>query len=809
MKLSSLLIPMLAAACLVPAAQAQKLDLRSVSSLRKTQLQRNLPSDSRHKARAKADGDNAMAIFTGGDAARIAIAQEAATAVLPEYVMAFVTIADGFTADDLTQAGFDLKSVYGNLAIVRVARDKAEELSALDCVKAMSLQKSVNTSMDLARKEQGIDLIHHGSSEAGLSVPYTGKGVITSVVDQGVDPHHINFRYANGTSRISYLSWLRVNAAGTDIAEDHYNYTNISGFRTDNAGTFHGTHTLGILTGSYDGPVTVAKPWADPTVPEPAQYIRQDCEYYGVAPAADVAVSCGDLADIFIAYGMQNILNYAEWMREQTNQPWPLVWNLSLGSNAGPRDPRSQMAQLLDTLGHLGIVCISAGNEGDLKIALNKTFDKETKSFKTLIYPYLYQRTEDKPGSYFGRTGSVEVWSNDSTPFKLKAVIYNKKRGYRPAFTMAVVGDNIGTYYCSSDTFKVTDTDVIGDPTFSKAYRGYVGVGSKRDEQTGRYYGMIDYYIYNTADNADDNWVLGFEVEGTEGQRIDCYGDGTSTWMDSYGIEGFTDGSTDGTISDMAVANNIIVVGSYNTRNQWLCLDGGMSRYEGPGFTVGGISGFSSYGTMADGRILPTVCAPGSAIISSVSWPFIQNVLKSYDQDYLNMMCQAKEEETDRVNYWKQEVGTSMSTPFLAGSVALWLEANPYLKVDDIKDIIAKTAIRDEQVKSTREQARWGAGKFNALEGLKEAIRRASGAPGITMDTTNDRLILTSEGGRIYKVFVGATDRLDTRVYSTDGRLVYSASESGDEMTIDLSQLQPGVYIVNVNGRHSSRILIK
>ena len=181
MKLSSLLIPMLAAACLVPAAQAQKLDLRSVSSLRKTQLQRNLPSDSRHKARAKADGDNAMAIFTGGDAARIAIAQEAATAVLPEYVMAFVTIADGFTADDLTQAGFDLKSVYGNLAIVRVARDKAEELSALDCVKAMSLQKSVNTSMDLARKEQGIDLIHHGSSEAGLSVPYTGKGVITSI----------------------------------------------------------------------------------------------------------------------------------------------------------------------------------------------------------------------------------------------------------------------------------------------------------------------------------------------------------------------------------------------------------------------------------------------------------------------------------------------------------------------------------------------------------------------------------------------------------------------------------------------------
>ena len=44
---------------------------------------------------------------------------------------------------------------------------------------------------------------------------------------------------------------------------------------------------------------------------------------------------------------------------------------------------------------------------------------------------------------------------------------------------------------------------------------------------------------------------------------------------------GFTDGSTGGSISDMAVADNVIVVGSYNTRNQWICLGGGTARYEG------------------------------------------------------------------------------------------------------------------------------------------------------------------------------------------------------------------------------------
>ena len=109
--------------------------------------------------------------------------------------------------------------------------------------------------------------------------------------------------------------------------------------------------------------------------------------------------------------------------------------------------------------------------------------------------------------------------------------------------------------------------------------------------------------------------------------------------MDNYGVEEFTDGSTDGSISDMAVADNVIVVGSYNTRNQWTCLDGGTARYEGDGFKVGGISGFSSYGTLSDGRELPLVCAPGAAIISSVSYPFAKIAEQAYGEEYLNFMC--------------------------------------------------------------------------------------------------------------------------------------------------------------------------
>lgn len=782
---------------------AQSLDLRSISEIRQHRLLKSLPESGKAKQTMRHITDGHKTDLRLIDTFKPAAAYTANK----ETTIAFIRIAEGYTADDLTANGFDVRSVYGDIAIVNIRFDQAEEMSKLDCVKQMELQRKLSTNMDLARAEQGVDLIHHGSTEAGLSVPYTGKGVVTGIVDQGVDPHHINFRFADGQSRIEALWWWRMGTQGP--TSNFYNYTTIGDFVTDTESTYHGTHTLGIMSGSYDGPVSVAMPWANPAVPEPATLVTEDCKYYGVAPQASLAVSCGDLMDGFIAYGMEDILNFAEWMRENdTRHRWPLVWNLSLGSSQGPHDKRTMLNTVLDTLGTKGIICVSAGNEGDLKIALKKQFAENDTLVKTMIYPFGFRHDPNDPESFTARSGSIGIYSDDATPFKLKAVIYNKKRGYKAAKNMGVVGDGVGTYYCSSKDYQMDESDIIGDATFCKAYEGYVGVGGMIDESTGRYYGMVDYYVINNPEtNLDDDYVLGFEITGKPGHRIECYGDAQNTWMDSYGVEGFTDGSTDGTISDMAVADNVIVVGSYNTRNQWTCLDGGTSRYEGDGFKIGGISGFSSYGTLSDGRDLPTVCAPGAAIISSLSYPFAKIAEKAYGIDYVNYMCQAKLEEENRVNYWKQEVGTSMSTPFVAGSIALWLEANPELDVNDVKEIIRKTAVRDEEVNNTKEAKRWGAGKFNALAGLKEAIRMA-GVSGISTDTRNDRLILSREGDRTFKAFVGNAAAMDVTVYSADGKTVMRRRQPGDEISLDFSGMNGGMYIINVNGHHSAKITV-
>ena len=324
---------------------------------------------------------------------------------------------------------------------------------------------------------------------------------------------------------------------------------------------------------------------------------------------------------------------------------------------------------------------------------------------------------------------------------------------------------------------------------------------------------MIDFYVTDSKENREKgDYLLGFEITGKPGQRIECYGDGLTTWMDSYGADGFDDGSAYGTISDMAVGHNVIVVGSYNTRQQFNTLDGATPRYEGAAFTPGYVSGFSSYGTLADGRTLPTVCGPGSAVISSISNPYLnaetQGMSDAERQHYLNYLCNARTTVDGKTYYWKQEVGTSMSTPFVAGCITLWLEADPTLGVEDVRDIIKATATVDDQVLAG-DPVRWGAGKFNAMAGLKEVIRRASaGVEGVKSESTNNRLMVTGTGSGKYNVFLGDATALDVRLYRLDGTKALTLRADGDETEIDTSALTPGIYLLDVNG-HSQKIAVK
>ncbi len=127
-----------------------------------------------------------------------------------------------------------------------------------------------------------------------------------------------------------------------------------------------------------------------------------------------------------------------------------------------------------------------------------------------------------------------------------------------------------------------------------------------------------------------------------------------------------------GTVGTPGTGKGVITVGSYVTKL------GGSST------TQGQISVFSSAGPTRDGRLKPEISGPGEIIVAPQP----------------NNQYQAKQ-------------GTSMSSPHIAGLVALMFQRNRSLTQTQIKDILTKTARKDAATGAVPNQI-WGYGKMDA-----------------------------------------------------------------------------------------------
>lgn len=734
------------------------------------------------------------------------------------FLPGFVQLNGDNAKEQLEQEGVKIERVRGNIALALLPIDDVERIADMKCVSRVQLARPVQQKMDKARAETGIDKI-----QSGIDLPqaYTGKGVVCGIVDNGFDPNHVNFLKPDGTTRFGYFSKIYADSRGTngyihanyypqselnkdpELADADYTYP-LEMFSTDTKDTYHGTHTLGIMAGSYKGKMTAA-PLADDGTVTLTDMLNP---YYGAATEAELVASSGDLQDYFIILGIEDCIAYAQYSNgadenEDPLEPKPCVINLSLGSNLGPHDKMGLMNQYLSQAGEAAIICMSAGNEADNPICLHKTFTAEDKTLKSFIKPMsLGSYTSDGTTYNNLKYGTIHAYSNDPTEFTIKIVIYNTQRG-STAMTMPVSTATNDTYvmWASSSDYSSSAT-VSG--IFAKYFDGYVAIGATQEEYTGRYYAVVEYMLSdNLQNNPDQKYLAGIIIEGKDGQTVDVYGDDYYTYFDSYGKAGWENGTADGSISDMAVSDNVIVVGSYNTRDQWGCLDGGKSDYGVP-FPVGDITSFSSYGTLSDGTTLPHICAPGGAIISSANSYFVENTSIGLTTSDI----QGKTNEGSKTDYWIQAAGTSMATPVVSGAIALWLEADPTLKCSDILDIIKTTAVKDDFVKNGI-PAQWGYGKFDAYAGLKEVLRRkADGIETVTAANGN-KALFSQIGERTFRVSQPGAKSINVAIYNASGAVVNQQSAQGDEAIVDLSAMPKGIYIVRANNTNQKITIIK
>ena len=685
-----------------------------------------------------------------------------------------ITLNEGYTADDIEALGFEVVSVLDEIVVARGLVSDIMALPEHDCVKSLSFGRLREVMMNNTREVTGGQAVQDGT---GLPKKYTGAGVIAGIWDTGMEPNHVNFLDSKGNSRINRFWWFTGNGQFSE-----YTNANIASVTTDDREGTHGTHTMGCMAGSWNG-----RGGGGYAVPTAAKWsVTGSNPFYGMAPGAEIAAGAGMLYDSNTIAAVTNIANYA------TSVNKPFVVNLSIGSNDGPHDGSDAIGQALTKVAQRGgLVFVSAGNEGQDNISVQKTFSGSDTSVATFV-----QATGLANGNY-------SFWSNSSEPFTLTVLVYNRQTNkIEYSYDFGPTG--------GSNSYRL-GFGGITDAAFSSAFVGsssYVSLSRSTNSGTNNRYGVSGYItltVNSEKNPRGENYALGFKVTGKSGQRVDINaGLGTYTPFTSFGVPGYVDGTPDFSINDVASGPDVIAVGSWNSRISFPTKSGMATAGS---FTQNGISPFSSYGTTFDGRKLPEICTPGINIISSISSYYYAS-LSDRDKEYIS--GQQKTPNTYAINpgqenYWYSMSGTSMASPIAAGAICLWLEANPYLTLADVREIFKNTNITTGLV-AANPQARWGGGKLDVLNGLKAVLNLGS-VNDIAVD--KDNLLFTPKGNNEWEVFVAGAKSVNADIYSLSGVMVGSVASDGDTVTINADNLEKGIYVVTVNGANAERIAVR
>ncbi len=726
-----LLSSLVMSACLLSAGAQDKVDAATAEYLSMAEL----------KAEAASRGAE-IRLLPGGEAAG-----QPKTFIL--------TLTEASVATRLASEGFDILNCRDELALASLDAAAIRALVSDPEVLAISSAYDAVPYLATARQATGVSDIAAGT---GLPQSYDGTGVVCSMMDTGFDPNHVNFQDASGNPRISRM-WV---ITGNNSAVREYNTPEqIKAYTTDNSNQTHGTHVLGIMAGYYGGNGAVAK-YNDRTG---RLQISQNSSipYYGVATGADLVPSIGTLDGENILRACDKLSEYAKSVGK------PAVMNLSLGHNTGPHDGTTAANRYMAKIGKEMIICVSAGNEGGSPISYEKTFTVSDNSIKSCV--------SATPVA----DGILDIWGADASALKVTFAAVNKTNG---SVVYSYVAPENSTAYITGSYY--TASGYIHDTAFDNAFgtKGAVIMTSRVNPDNNRYNVFVSFQTERGSSNPGDAVVPAIIVEGKVGQKAYLFCGSNGVVLRDNGIAGYVSGNDANTINDMACADNIISVGAYVNQKQFPTLAG---EREFNGGEKNGIAPFSSYGTRFDGTKLPIIAGPGMGMISSYSHYYMQ----AHPSEQTT--ASASVTKGNRTSWWAEMSGTSMSSPFVAGVMALWLQADPTLTIDEVKEILKVTAKQDEFTAAAPH--RFGYGKIDALAGIRHIL----GTGGVA-DVKVDNDILVNEVSRgCYEIFAAGAQQVSAALYSLNGALAASVTANGDTASLSTDGIASGVYVLRAS----------
>lgn len=653
----------------------------------------------------------------------------------------------------IERLGGTARTITDNFLLVEMPIDQLQTLAQLPEVVEMALPRQAAPTMKEARHMSHVDEVHAGKS---LYTPFKGKNVIIAVIDQGFEFRHAAFLDKDGNSRVKWL-WDRSGYShykNDDKSKTPTSQIPIGTDAQDHGAKGHGTHTTGIAAGSDVGN-----------------------GQYGVAPEADIIMIPSTFVDTEVLEDVQFVKTKAKLQ----NKPW--VVNMSFGSQEGPHDGSRPYDQNMSRLGggKGGILVASAGNHGDMNIHVKSTIPVSQSRY------VVFDFRNHKPLKEEDRKKKMlifDLWAQstdgiDRLQVKPFLLINNKVE--------------------------------FMDETFWKKYGWFE---DNRSQETKKIETKIWMRLPLIRHEKNDSTILfGLRITNIAKDKEEVI-HGWLSQEATYVKQSFPKipyeqilrGDNDYTIAD--AAGNIpaaITVGAYTSRsrhtNKLTNKDYDL-RME-----IGSRSYFSSMGPVLNPAVKkPTVLAPGALICSAYN-----KLYPNFDKN--DWLLSEKVTINGDYFYYADEQGTSMASPYVAGVIALWLEANPNLTHADIEKILEKTSYKLQGARNvwTKQE---GYGRINAYEGLKMALKMANidlttGQPISDKPTAIEHVSasaqpVTLQGDKDeWKVLFNNPERTATLSFLTlDGRVALQRSlqqiVQGQEETFSLAHLPSGVYLLRV-----------
>ncbi len=637
------------------------------------------------------------------------------------------------------------KVIHHSKNIYSIRADRSSILNLAKQAEIVRIEKMKNNFKvldDTSIIRNNVLPIHNGLSPIP-QMGLKGKNVVIGVIDTGIDFGHPDFKDSAGNTRIKHI-WDQKFSVATNTPQP-YNY----GQEWDSLQIMQGLcNSVDNQYGSHGTKVSGVAAGNGITA----------SQYKGIAPKADIIVVALDFNNSINSV-LTDAVKYI--FDKATAMGKACVINCSLGDYYGSHDGKDLQAQLIDSyINEINgrAMVAAAGNGGELPIHLGYTSTNDT-SFTWI--------TNNTNSIFF----DVYADSTDFTDLNISIGVSDNNYNYKGNFGFRSIDSSLFTF--------------VYDTIYNNGNR------------IGTILTYTDYsdgvYTFSSLIQPDSlNYLWSIETAGIG--KIDSWNfDFKSTGLPSINqlpaMEKYKRPDTLQTIcSSFQCSNEVISVANYVGRKTHLDSRNLIHVAEG---TVDSIYRTSSFGPTRDLRLKPDIAASG------------ENIITVGERGFMNWLIANQPHIVTADSMHMIFGGTSAAAPIVAGFAALYFEAFPNASNEQLKQDIINCSKTDQYTGSVPNY-RWGNGKLDAYGAITCSWPQTVG---LTTQQSNQLFAYPIPFQNIIHIpFQNAMTGL-LQISDISGRIVYKQNintKSNEELSINLSELSSGIYLLTINGTSES-----